>query len=95
MFIATSSLKIRTYESKSLKDKRRVIKSLIERLKSRYNISIAEVGLNESWQTSIIGLAYVSNDGRRAQEILSKIIDFIDKDSRLEIIEETSELIKL
>lgn len=75
------------FESHSLKEKRQVVKSIIGRLKSRYNISIAEVDLHDSWQTTIIGFACVSNDTGHANEIISKVIKFIDQDTRVEILD--------
>ena len=60
MIIGTCSLKLMIYESNSLKDKRRVLKSIIERIKSRFNVSIAEVDLNEKWQLGAIGIACVT-----------------------------------
>ena len=81
------------YESNSLKDKRQVIKSIMERLKSRFNISIAEVDLNDSWKTSIIGFACVTNDTNHANQILSNVIKFMEGDNRVEIIEEEIEIL--
>ena len=75
------------FESYSLKEKRHTIKSIIGRLKSRFNISISEVGLHDSWQTSLIGFACVTNDTGHANEIISKIIKFIDQDTRVEILD--------
>ncbi|MGO1468638.1 MAG: DUF503 domain-containing protein [Tissierella sp.] len=86
-------IKIRIFASNSLKEKRQVIKSLTGRLKSRFNISIAEVGLNDSWQIAEIGLSLVTNDSNHAREVISKVINFIDGDSRVEIIEQNIELL--
>ncbi len=93
MIIGSCELKLQIYEANSLKEKRHALKSIIARLKSRFNISIAEVGLNDSWQTSVIGFACVTNDSNHANEIISKVIKFIDGDSRLEIIEYNIELL--
>lgn len=93
MIIGTCSLKIRIYESYSLKDKRRVLKSIIERIKSRFNVSIAEVDLNGNWQNAVIGFACVTNDSNYANEVLSKVINFIDQDGRVEILEEKIEIL--
>ncbi len=93
MIIGACSLKLTIFESSSLKEKRSTIKSIIGRLKSRFNISIAEVGLNDSWQTSVIGFACVTNDTSHANEVISKVINFIDGDSRVEIIEQTIEFL--
>ena len=93
MIIGACELKLQIYEANSLKEKRQTIKSIIGRLKSRFNISIAEVGLNDSWQTTILGFACVTNDSNHANEIVSKVIKFIDGDSRVEIIEYNIELL--
>lgn len=93
MIIGSCELKLQIFEANSLKEKRHTIKSLIGRLKSRYNISIAEVGLNDSWKTTIIGFACVTNDSQHAHEIISKVIKFIDGDSRVEIIDYNIELL--
>ena len=66
----------------SLKDKRKIVKSLIERLKSRFNVSVSEVGHNDSKITAVIGVAVISNDGKFVNAQLDKVIDFIRKDGR-------------
>ena len=93
MIIGSCSLKLRIYESYSLKDKRRVLKSIIEKIKSRFNVSIAEIDLNDNWQNAVIGFACVTNDSNHANQILSKVINFIDEDGRVEILEENIEIL--
>lgn len=93
MIIGACSLKLRIYESNSLKDKRHVIKSIIGRIQGKFNVSIAEVDLNDSWQSSIIGFACVTNDTNHANQILSNVIKFIDEDGRIEIIEHEIEIL--
>lgn len=93
MIVGTCTLKLMIYESHSLKDKRQVLKSIIERIKSRFNVSIAEVDLNDKWQNAVIGFACVTNDTNHANQIISKVINFIDEDGRLEILEENIEIL--
>jgi uncharacterized protein YlxP (DUF503 family) len=57
--------------SHSLKDKRRIIKSLKDRLQQRYQVSAAEVEYQEQWQRAAIGAAVVSSDARHAEEVLT------------------------
>lgn len=66
----------------SLKEKRSIIKSLIGRLKSRFNISIAEVDHNESKQSSVVAVAMVSNDTSFIDQQFDAIINFMQKDGR-------------
>ncbi len=84
MIVGACTLKLTIYESNSLKDKRHIVKSIIGKIQSRFNVSIAEVGLNDTWRTSIIGFACVTNDTNHANQIISNVLNFIDGDSRIE-----------
>ena len=66
----------------SLKEKRGIVKSVIGRLKSRFNISIAEVEHNDNRQSAILAVAMVSNDTRFIDQQLDAIINFMQKDGR-------------
>ena len=92
MIIASCEIEILIYESNSLKEKRRVIKSIIERLKSKFNVSVAEIAYNDLWNRSLIGLALVSNSKSLCEASISRIIQFIDNDERLEIISYNKEI---
>ncbi len=61
--------------SLSLKDKRRVVKGLKDRLVNRYNVSVAEVDSLESRREAVLGVAMVSNDSRFVRSCLDKIVD--------------------
>lgn len=93
LIIGACSLKLKLYESNSLKEKRHIIKSIIGKLQSRFNISIAEVDLNDSWQSSVIGFTCVTNDRNHANQVISNVIKFIDGDSRIEIIDYEIEIL--
>ena len=62
----------------SLKDKRHVIKGLLEGVRQKFNISAAEVGENDSWRRATLGMACVSNDRRMANRILDKVVDYVE-----------------
>ncbi|SHH94954.1 DUF503 domain-containing protein [Sporanaerobacter acetigenes] len=93
MIIGACTIKLIIYESNSLKDKRHVIKSIIGKIQSRFNVSIAEIDLNDSWQSSIIGFACVTNDTTHANQIVNNVLKFIDGDSRVEIIDYNIEIL--
>lgn len=63
--------------SMSLKDKRRVVKSLKDRLGHRHNISIAETDYLDEHRRAELGIVMVSNDARFVESCLSKIVDEI------------------
>ena len=69
---------MRLPENQSLKGKRRIIKSITSQMKNKFNVSVAEVGDHSQWQLTTIGLVVASNDKRRADEVLAKVIAFID-----------------
>ncbi len=86
MIVGTCEIELIIYEANSLKEKRHVIKSIIERIKSRFNASAAEIDYNDLWNRSVIGIAVVSNKKSLCESMIIKIIDFIDNDERVEII---------
>ena len=84
MNLGVCKLKLRFPENQSLKDKRRVLKSIVARVRNNYNVSIAEVDDNDLWQLATVGVCCVSNNGRHANEVLSKVVNFIAK-SRFDV----------
>ncbi|MEN6521977.1 MAG: DUF503 domain-containing protein [Armatimonadota bacterium] len=62
----------------SLKDKRQVLKSILENIRNKFNVSVAEVGDNDIWRRATIGAACVSNDRAMANRILDKVVDYIE-----------------
>jgi len=93
MIIGACTLKLILYESNSLKDKRHIIRSIIDRLKSKFNISIAEIELNDSWKTALVGFACVTNNSNHANQIISNVIKYVDEDSRVEIVDQNIEIL--
>lgn len=93
MIIGTCMVEIMIHDANSLKDKRQVVKSIIGKLKSRFNISVAEVDLNEKWRRSVIGFACVTNDTVHANKQISNVLKFIERDTRVEIIDENIEIL--
>ncbi|MBM7583154.1 uncharacterized protein YlxP (DUF503 family) [Caldicoprobacter guelmensis] len=93
MVIGVCKVNLLIEEAFSLKEKRRILKSLIERLQSRFNASVAEVGLNDKWQSAVLGIACVSNEGQHVDRMLSNIIEFVENDSRVFITDFSTEKI--
>lgn len=85
-------MKIHIPGSRSLKDKRSVVKSLVMRLQKQFNISIAEVDDHDLWQMTTIGLACVSNNANHVDEVISAAISLIGRDfPTIEIVEKELE----
>jgi len=72
--------------SGSLKERRRVVKSLKDRIRSRFNVSVEDVGEQDLWQSATLGVAVVASDGRFADEVLSKVARIVESDPRVEVV---------
>jgi uncharacterized protein YlxP (DUF503 family) len=77
MVIGVLRVRLGVFEARSLKDKRRVTKSLKDRLASRHNVSIAEIDDLDHRQAATLGLAMVANESRFVESALSKLVDEI------------------
>ncbi|WP_277218887.1 DUF503 domain-containing protein [Peptoniphilus vaginalis] len=93
MIIGICTCEIFIFNANSLKSKRSVVKSIIEKSKNRFNISIAEVGDNDKWQKSIIAISTISNEQKIVEETIEKVINFFDSYSEIEIISIKRELL--
>ena len=78
MHIGICAIQLRMPENDTLKGKRRVLRSLVSRVRSRFNVSIAEVDDNDLWQRLTLGVCCVSNDSAHANEILSRVVSFVE-----------------
>ncbi len=82
MIIGTMTVPVHLHGLGSLKDKRRIVKSVIERLRSRFNVSVSEIAANDNKRLALIGIAVVSNESRFVEEQIDQIANFIGQDGR-------------
>lgn len=78
MNVGTLCVRFRLPENGSLKGKRKIVKSISSRVGNKFNVSVAEVNDLDQWKAATLGIACVSNDGRHANEMLSKVMDYIE-----------------
>jgi len=69
-------------EANSLKDKRSVVKSMLEGMRSKFNVSAAEVDNNDIWRRATVGVACVSNSRQFADQVLQKVVDWVENNPR-------------
>ncbi len=93
MTIGVLQLEIGIGDAMSLKDKRRVVKSLKDRIAHGHNVSIAEVGALDEHRRAIIGIAMVANESRYVEGALSKIVDFVRGIPAVDLMDYQIELI--
>lgn len=77
MFVGVLRLTLHLPDPGSLKSKRHLVRSAIDRVKAKFNVSIAEVGANDLWQRSVLGVSAVGNDHAFVNESLDKVADFV------------------
>ena len=78
MIIGVLTVELALDGSFSLKDKRAVLNSLRERVRRKFNVSIAEVDENEIWNRACLGIVTVSNQQQHANRVLSKVVTLLE-----------------
>ena len=94
MIVGVCRLTLLAPESQSLKDKRMVLRSIKDRTRLKFNVAIAEVGSQDDWQEAVLGFAVVANDKRFVQEMVAKIVNFIDGLAIAKIVDEEKDVIQ-
>jgi len=78
MIIGILTLEVDIDGAFSLKEKRMTVNRIRDRVRSKFNVAVAEVGDNEVWNHACIGIAAVSNDQRHANQMLSNVVTFVE-----------------
>jgi uncharacterized protein YlxP (DUF503 family) len=85
----------RLHNCRSLKGKRKIVKSIITQLRNNFNASVAEVGSNDVYQRAVIGFALVGNNRTLINSKIDKIFNLSDELGLAEIIESEMEIINI
>ena len=93
MIVGFLTLDLHIPEANSLKSKRVVVKSLIDRIKNKFNVSVAEVDAQNLWQRCIIGIAFVSNETVMINRVFEKIRTQVLGTHSVELIDSTMEML--
>lgn len=83
MWVGVARLWLRMPENGSLKDKRQVLRSLIQRIRNEFHVAVAEVAAQDDWHTACLGVSTVSSDARLARQVLDKVVGFV-RETRLD-----------
>ena len=76
----------------SLKDKRMIVKSLVEKIRHKFNVSVAEVENNDIHKSIVIGIACVTNETSHADSIINNVINFIENNTDAVIVDVIMEI---
>lgn len=91
MHIGVCKVKLYLPESRSLKDKRRVIKSMITRLRNKFNIAISEIEAQDMHQSAILAAVTVANDQKFVSQIISKSVRYIEENTSVVLLDYETE----
>ena len=94
MLVATMELCLRLHGCRSLKDKRRVLRSLLQKSRQDLHVSAAETGDHDLWGNAVIGVAAVTADADLAQSILQRVLDLYEDHPQVEVESVYRELIR-
>jgi uncharacterized protein len=86
MIVGLLELDLRLPGVNSLKDKRHVLRGLIERLRRDFHVAISEVGDHDLWGNAVLGVAVVSNDPQHAERILAKVKERLESQPEIEVV---------
>ncbi len=95
MTVGIARLTLRLPGNTSLKGKRKVVKSVIEKVRHKFRISVAEIGAQDKLQRAVFAMAVVGNDSRTINSVLDRAIDFVESMNVAELVEDEIDLFAL
>lgn len=95
MIVGVGVVELRVHESQSLKEKRGVVRKIVGRLRHRFNVSVAEVGGQDTWQRAVIGLTMAGSDETVVRNGLARALEFVEETHLAEVLASEIELMRL
>ena len=95
MVVGAALIEIHVHGSQSLKQKRGVVRSIQQRLRNQFNISVSEVGGQGTWQRAVLGLTAAGAEAPQVKKVLERAIRFVEEQHRAEVVNSDLELMIL
>jgi uncharacterized protein YlxP (DUF503 family) len=95
MIVGAAVVELHVHGSQSLKAKRGIVRSISQRVRNRFNLSVAEVGGQGTWQIAVIGMTTVGADPRNVRRVLDRAVRFVEDLHLAEVLDSDVELIEL
>ncbi len=92
MVVGTMRIEFYLHDNHSLKGKRKIVKSMVGKVKHRFNVAIAETGSNDKWQKIELGVSAVGNDRRHIDSSLTNVLAFLESLYLAEIVDIKTEI---
>ena len=94
MVVGVCRLTLMVGESHSLKEKRMVLRRIKDKVRLKFNCAIAEVGNQDAWQEAILGFSVVANEKRFVQEMVDKIVSYVEELSVAKVVDDEKDFIQ-
>jgi uncharacterized protein YlxP (DUF503 family) len=92
--VGACELRLVVHGAQSLKDKRQAVRSIKDRIASLFNVSIAEVGDQDKWQSIVLGVAAVGSEGAHVRSVLQKVVDKVRGNPHADLVDARIELLR-
>jgi uncharacterized protein YlxP (DUF503 family) len=95
LVVGTLKIEFHVHDNRSLKGKRKIVKSMVGKVKHRFNVAIAEIGSNDKWQKIELGISTIGNDRRHVDSSLTNVLAFLESLYLAEIIDSKTEIFNI
>ncbi|MFZ7111068.1 MAG: DUF503 domain-containing protein [Desulfatiglandales bacterium] len=93
MVIGILRIELHIHDNRSLKGKRKIVRSMVDKLKNKFNVSVAEIGSNDKWQKIELGVSTVGNDRRHIDASLNNILAYLESLYLAEIVDSEIDIV--
>ncbi len=93
MVVGILRIEMYVHDNRSLKGKRKIVKSMVDKVKNKFNASIAEIGSNDKWQKIELGVSTIGNDRRHIDASLNNILAYVESLYLAEIVDSEIEIL--
>jgi len=95
MVVGTLRVEFYLHDNHSLKGKRKIVRSMVDKVKHKFNVAIAEIGSNDKWQRIELGISTVGNDRRHIDSSLNNILLYLESLYLAEMVDSKTEIFNL
>ena len=93
MVVGILRIELHLHDNRSLKGKRKIVRSMVDKVKNKFNASVAEIGSNDKWQKIELGVSTIGNDRRHIDASLNNILAYIESLYLAEIVDSEIEIL--
>ena len=95
MVVGTLKIEFLIHDNQSLKGKRKIVRSMVDKVKHKFNVAVAEIGSNDKWQVIELGISTIGNDRRHIDSSLNNVLAFLESLYLAEMVQSEMEILSL